>query len=236
MAAAAKTMTTTKELQVHSLYGSCTVQVKKKDTLSDVRAFIMEQPAAASVLPPNRGNFVMFVGDKVKPVWRFKEPEMKAWSVISNADWGFVTLEVYEVPKKRDPDAAGIGGEQPEQKKPKAVDDIEVMEESDEIQTMEDDLVDSMRPEVPPAGQQVQAFMPIAPARVFSHATYDKAMSESTAVLKELDKVLSHPENTLFCSEGHRKELSKEIGDTLEATVPQDTIIGCLGATGVGYV
>ena len=196
----------------------------------------MEQPAAASVLPPNLENFVMFVGDKVKPVWRFKEPEMKAWSVISNADWGFITLEVWELSKKRDPDATGTDGEQPEQKKPKAVYEIEGMEDDEEIQTTEDDLVDSMRPEVPPAGQQVQAFVAVAPARVFSHATYDKAMSESTAVLKELDKVLSHPENTLFCSEDHRKELSKELGDALEATVPQDTIIGCLGATGVGYV
>lgn len=231
----------TKDLQVHSFYGSCTIQVSETDTLSDVRATILNR-YSNDVLPPNFSDFVMFVGDKVKPVWRFKEPAMKAWNVISNADWGFVTLEVYEV-KKRSSSAtdAGADVEHPAPKKSKAAEEevdrsSQPLKGAGEYRDSEGhQMDDSVTGSMPADGKKVPTFAPaVAPARVFTHATYDKAMLQSATVLKELDKILHRPQNTLFCSEGHQKELSTEISDALKANIYPATIIGCLGATGVG--
>jgi len=63
------------------------------------------------------------------------------------------------------------------------------------------------------------------------HIKYDQAIAQSCNLLKDLDNMLA--ENDAFCSEVRRKAWSKEIHDSLQRSAP-NTIIGCLGSTGVG--
>ena len=63
------------------------------------------------------------------------------------------------------------------------------------------------------------------------HSTHTRALKQSHSVLKSLDKILL--DNSLFCSSNRRTQLRDEINACLEKTAP-DTIIGVLGASGVG--
>jgi hypothetical protein len=66
-----------------------------------------------------------------------------------------------------------------------------------------------------------------------SHKVCDEALAKSCDLIKELDKLLKNPENKFLSSEEHRKEWISEIASSLKKTVPE-TIIGCLGGSGVG--
>jgi hypothetical protein len=63
------------------------------------------------------------------------------------------------------------------------------------------------------------------------HEVLDQALEKSCYVLREIESLLV--ENPFFCSGGRRQEWSQEISQSLAKSAP-DTIIGCLGSTGVG--
>ena len=240
-------MDETKDLQVHSIIGSCTVTVSEKDTLSDVRAIILER-YREDILPPDSSDFIIFVGDKQAPIWRFKEERTNAWNVINNSKWGFITLKVFGDKNKRNSSSSGNESdddEQPLQKKSKTVETSinsssyssqkpGSSENGSEETEAENHDMDMNNQKMPPQESKTHIMPLTKPAKVFSHVTYDKAISESTTVLEDLNKILHDTRNTMFCSEDHRKELSEEMKTLLNTNSHPDVIIGCLGATGVG--
>eukprot|EP00934_Nitzschia_sp_Nitz4_P006876 Nitzschia sp. Nitz4//scaffold16_size188269//174378//181326//NITZ4_001819-RA/size188269-augustus-gene-0.84-mRNA-1//1//CDS//3329538601//6866//frame0 len=82
------------------------------------------------------------------------------------------------------------------------------------------------------ASGQVQHFPPCMEGSN-PNSKFDKALSRSTELLRQLQEHLHKPENEPFCSDFLRKNWTEEISQCLRKTAP-DTIIGCLGNTGVG--
>ena len=65
------------------------------------------------------------------------------------------------------------------------------------------------------------------------HELNDRAVSQSFDTLRQIEKTLRNPKNSMLCSVDRRKGWIKECSKLLAKT-PPDIVIACLGATGAG--
>jgi hypothetical protein len=67
------------------------------------------------------------------------------------------------------------------------------------------------------------------------HGEYFSVVAQSHVHLEEMKQLLRNPDNAVFFSQARRKEWLNDIASLLgNSTGPPDTVIGCLGGTGVG--
>jgi len=206
----------------------CGVQVTSTDTLSNVRAKILED-FDIDMLPEQSQDFFISVGNM--RLSSKQETKKLAWDVIAENEIISLHSKGSATAKRA---ATGSRRERPT-KQARTREDLSVS------QTMEDLDASDSEEEWEPESSEIprkpsllrEENLSLSQSEI-SHVKFDKAVKQSCDLLKRACEFLQHPDTAVFCSETRRTEVVEEIQAGLRDTAAPDTIIGVLGSTGVG--